>query len=516
VRKIIPYFLGLFLGLSWKGSAQRVLYTQFPSHISGLFQIVGKTKDLYWLETRQDRKSNSLHENFQSADLKNFILLDSKLHTLTEYPAVHLKSTLKQWLYCDQEGLNQIIASNTREKTYIFCSRYRPDLTAGSSLMAVDSLPFSADASSLLLVRSEDQSKILLVAFENSDSALTRVHALLFNADWTSVYHRIIAHEQFAQPCIQDDPIGFPGESFDDLPIKLANNGEWLMVAPSRISCNFSIFHVGPLGSQYYFHEIPLSPFYSMEDIAMSVDNEQQAMSVGLLSSFSNSSLKNVQVFQYSMKEGKIIFDSSFHFNTQYRALRSRNLYHEKFVAIPGRGYLLMMEYGKPYEFQEPAVPAINYWESAFLLSHYAEMDLGKQSIQSGYTPNSGLRPIPTIVNQGDLNLFYFPSVAKDSSWSSVLESEQHAENNNPDLSYLVMADGKKIYLLYNQIDGYSNVIPTATILGSQGNATDEPLVFWQLQKTLNFQDAHRYSSDEVYIPYDGHQAPGFALIRLK
>ena len=83
-----------------------------------------------------------------------------------------------------------------------------------------------------------------------------------------------------------------------------------------------------------------------MEDIAMSIDNERQEMSVGLLSGYSNTSMKNVQVCNYSMQKGNLILILSYHFNTQYRDIRTKNLFHESFMAVPGEGYLFMMEYG--------------------------------------------------------------------------------------------------------------------------------------------------------------------------
>ncbi|MEJ0081448.1 MAG: hypothetical protein WDM78_11020 [Puia sp.] len=42
-----------------------------------------------------------------------------------------------------------------------------------------------------------------------------------------------------------------------------------------------------------------------MEDVSMSINNDRQELSVGLLSTYRNTSLKNVQVFNYSMREGR-------------------------------------------------------------------------------------------------------------------------------------------------------------------------------------------------------------------
>ncbi len=104
-----------------------------------------------------------------------------------------------------------------------------------------------------------------------------------------------------------------------------------------------------------------------MEDIAMSIDNDLQEMSVGLLSSYSNTTLKNVQVYNYSMKQGIFYFDSSYHFNTQAQDIQNKNLTHESFISVPDGGYMFLKEYGSPFEFEKPKVPFITNWETAYL-----------------------------------------------------------------------------------------------------------------------------------------------------
>ncbi|MDP9040901.1 MAG: hypothetical protein M3N30_02905, partial [Bacteroidota bacterium] len=333
--------------------------------------------------------------------------------------------------------------------------------------------------------------------------------------DWNPIYHQIISHIQISQPCIQDEEIGFPAESFDNLPIKLANNGEWLMASPSRISLNFSLFHVCPNGSDYYFREIPISHFYKMEDIAMSINNEKQEMSVGLLSAYLNTSLKNVRIYNYSMTQGRFAFDTSYHFNTEARDIRSKNLSHESFLAVPGGGYMLLKEYGGPLEFNRPAIPFVNNWETAYLLANYSEAGMNNRQAKEGYTLNRGLSPIPFVRNRGDLNLFYFPSVSKDSTWSGVMEMEQHAERNNPDLSYLLIPVRNKLYIVYNSQNGFTDPMATTTTLNISGQDTGDALIFWKMNRMLNFQNARRISAAEVTVPYMNNQPSGFAIVRL-
>jgi hypothetical protein len=516
VRWIILYFIGLFLWLPGKLTAQRVIYSEsFNSRSGTRFQVIGKSENFYWIEKLRKEKPNSRHVAADIGEIQSFGLLDAKLNLLKEIPAVNVPGTQKQWLLAGNQGLDQIIITRSPGKTKILWTRIQANDNLYTAPRLIDSLPFSANASAFLLVRSEDQSKILLVAFENTDELVTHVHALLFDSDRNPIYHQVITEGLFSQPCIQDDEIGFPAESFDNLPIKLANNGEWMMVSPSRISRNFSLFHACPNGSDYNFREIPVSPYYKMEDIAMSIDNDQQQMSVGLLSAYSGSSFKNVQICNYSIKQGRFDFDSAYRFNTQALDSRNKNLSHESFIAVPGAGYLLLKEYGSPFDFNSPAIPFINNWETAYLLANYSEPNPGKEQTKQGYTLNRGLSPIRSVRNRGDLNLFYFPSVSKDSTWSGIMEMEQHSESNNPELSYLLVPVKNKLYIVYNSLDGFTDPLATTTTLNIHGQATNDALIFWKMDNMLNFQHSHRFSTTEIAIPYMNNQHTGFAIIKF-
>jgi hypothetical protein len=517
VRWIIAYGLGLFLWLPGKLSAQRVIYSE-PVHARSTvsFRVIGQSKNFYWVEKLQKQKPVNRSAGPDISEMQSFRLFDAKLNLLREEVPVYFPGTVKQWLVAGKEGLDQIMIICSEKKTKILCSHFKTDENTDCQARFIDSLPFSSGGSGYLLVRSEDKSKILLIAFENADDEFTRVHALLFDSDWNPIYHQVFSDKLFSQPCIQDDEIGFPSESFDNLPVKLADNGEWLMAFPSRISQNFSLFHASSNGMDNNFREIPVSPYYKMEDIAMSIDNDQQEMSVGLLSAWANTSLKNVHICNYSMKEGKFDFDSSYRFNTQTRSIRDKNLSHESFIAVPGAGYLLLKEYGAPFEFYQPVVPVMNSWESAYLLANYAESDPGKEQIKPGYTYNKGLSPISIIRNRGDLNFFYFPAISKDSTWSGILAMQQHAESNNPELSYLIIPVKNKLYIIYNSIDDIQDPLATTTTLNMNGQVADDALVFWKMNKMLNFQHAHRFSARDVSVPYVNNQQTGFAIIRLQ
>jgi hypothetical protein len=92
---------------------------------------------------------------------------------------------------------------------------------------------------------------------------------------------------------------------------------------------------------------------------------------------------------------------------------------------------------------------------------------------------------------------------------------EQHPETNNPDLSYLLMPAKNKLYLIYNSQDAYNDPLATTTTLNTHGETTGDALVFWKMDRLLNFQNARRFTADEVVVPYLNNQKPGFAIIRL-
>ena len=107
---------------------------------------------------------------------------------------------------------------------------------------AIDSLPFHERANSFLLLRSEDQSRILLLAFENLFFSNPRVHAMLFNEEWNLLSYKTYTHEWLTQPMIQYDEFNFPVEPFSNSPVKLTNDGNWMMISPSRMNQNYLLF----------------------------------------------------------------------------------------------------------------------------------------------------------------------------------------------------------------------------------------------------------------------------------
>lgn len=497
---------------------QQVRYSSYiNARSSNTFQVIGKSGEHYWAEKEQIRKIYTRHESAFVLEGQRFAVYDGRLNFIREMPALQVTGTIRQYLLTGKSFFDQLILCSATGKTKVVINRYPADNTSEIKSRLVDSFPFSAAGTRFLLVRSEDQSKALLVGFEISSDGLPRLHTILFDEGWNILYHTILEHPYFTQPCIQDDFVSFPAESFDNLPIKLANNGEWLMASESVTNLNYLLFHIYGDGKSFYYQEIPLSPYYNMEDIAMSINNADQEMSVGLLSRYGNTSLKNVQVSHYSMTQNHFDFDSTYQFNTLANRLNNQSLSNESFISIPGEGYMLFKEYGREKYPGDIAHRSEEAWDPVFLQANFSgsENEEVLQLNKNGYSLKKGLQGIRSVFDRGNLTMFYFPQQRQDSTWSGMINAGQTTELNAPTLSYLVFPAKNKVYIIYNSLIRQGNEYSTATTLNIKGQQTDDAVIFWKMDRTLDFQKARRISVDEVAVPYRNNQETGFAVIRL-
>lgn len=496
---------------------QQVSYSAyFHLRSPGTFRIIGKSGDQYWGEKEEIRKVYNRHQSDFIVENRQFMVFDRRLNPVAGIPARQIPGTIREYLLTGQSFFDQLVLSGSLGKTTLFVNRYSAADNLPISTRLLDSFPFSAAGTRFLLVRSEDQSKILLIGFEIRGELLPRLHSILFDEAWHVLYHTILEHPYFAQPCIQDDAVSFPVEDFDNLPVKLANSGEWLMACPAMTSLNYLLFHMYDDGKSFYYQEIPVSPYYYVEDIAMSVDNQKREISIGLLSRYRNTSLKNVQVSHYSMGQNRFDFDSAYHFNSLAGGLRNQNLSNESFISIPGEGYMLLKEYGRPSDARYFQPPDIDPWDPVMLLANFSGSETGMTRLnENGYTLKKGLDGIRSVFDRGNLTMFYFPLKARDSTWSGILTTEQTTELNAPALSYLVFPVKNKIYIIYNNLIRAADDLNTATTLGINGQPTGDGVIFWKMDEMLDFQKARRISAEETAVPFKGNQRSGFALIKL-
>ena len=85
-----------------------------------------------------------------------------------------------------------------------------------------------------MVVRSPDKTKTMLVGFEMLHDTSSRVHTLIWNEDWKVLQQAVHDQVKVGQPFIQYDFTNYALEYFDGSPVKMLNNGDWVMVAPSR------------------------------------------------------------------------------------------------------------------------------------------------------------------------------------------------------------------------------------------------------------------------------------------
>jgi hypothetical protein len=492
------------------------LYSPF---IDGKFEVVGKASDFYWVERRETIKIGR-HEEAERQTLDIYNTRMQLANSIS--PFLIADSLLKEYFVSNDDYFDQLLLIQRDNKTSLILNRYSPvgqTVNEGKTLL---NLPFNEDGNSFLLVRSEDRSKLLLLCYEGVPSEGRRLHTFLFDRNWNLLKYTRYKHYLITQPLIQDDFTSYPIEGFSNGPLKLANNGDWLMAAPSRLNSNFQLYHFNGRDTGYVAKEIRLPGTSTWEDVDLAIDNERQEVFAGIVSIFQYQPLKNVQVIHYSMPNHELDFDSSYRFNTlmAYRII-NQNLTHESFIMVPGTGFMLLKEYGRPYEtdyYDNNQYIAPGGLESVFTDNYIVNSVTPQMVNRDGYTRYDRLSGPRALYNRGDLSLFYFPAHTNDSCWSGIIDKEQVTEFNTPYLSYLVMPVNNKIFLLYNSFyrDNDENQFGNTTVLDYKGNLiVDAGMVYWKIRNTLDFQQSHQIAQDEVAIPYENFKRKGFAIIRF-
>ncbi|HMH33817.1 MAG TPA: hypothetical protein VK543_12345 [Puia sp.] len=516
VRTYITSLVFLFCG-KWL-PAQRVLYSPF---IENRFEVAGKVGNYYWVEKKESLKVEKKGSGpADTIEERNFEIYDGRMNLVNlTNPVVLSGEVLKEYIVCSDAYFDQLTVLVDHKKTNVLITRYAGDGRLVKENFPLLSLPFQESANSFLLSRSEDRSKILLLCFESSPLAPPRMHAILYDKEWRQLSNNIYERLPITQPLIQDDFTNYPVEFFSNSPLKVANDGQWVMMLPSRANANFALYHFTGKDSGLVYREIR-SPIYSIwEDVVMSIDNGSQEVIASVLSSFRYPTLKNVEVVHYSMATHKMDFDSSYRFNTlvAYK-IKDENLVHESFVSVPGSGFMLLKEYGKSYF---DAAENEEYNSSKVLRFFFASNSISSMlkpaSInKDGYTRYDRLGGTRKIYQRGDLCMFYFPAKKNDSCWSGLVNKEQITEFNLPWLSYLIVPIQNKLFLLYNSFFRNEIRYGNSTVLDFKGNLIeDEGLVYWKVGHLLNFQKARRISDNEMAIPYERSRRFGFAIIRF-
>ena len=532
-RQVIP-LLFLFLPHCSSLYAQQVSYCEpYSDRFTMHQEMLGKVGEYFWVSSIS-RKKISRHSNEPSEE-RNFVIYDTRMNVVNVFgDPPYVSSSIKEYLVVNDDSFDRLHLLNADNKEVeVRLQRYNPDGTAAGPDHNVAVFPFNEPGNSFMLVRSQDRTRILILGFEFVASGPPKMHAILFDQDWQLLSERVYVHPFLSQPMIQDDYSGYPLEDFNTGPVKLANNGDWLMLAPSRNNHNFLLFHFSTVDTAVVCKEINMPGTSSMEDVCLSLDNSNGEAVAGILSTFHYAPLKDVEVVHYSMVTKTFSFDSSYRLSTLAgKRVRNENIVKENFVAIPGRGFLLLKEYGRPFTDEQMVDDEYDIgWDPALL---FASNDIP----DAGTGPSSLMRHLPepkygyaryrSTVNppyhdRGDLSLYYFPAGRTDSCWSGMISQEQVTELNSPNLSYMIVPMYNRMVFLYNSFVHGEKVYASTTVIDPGGNqVTNEGILFWGLRNILNFQEARQVAPDQVVIPYDiyingtSNGKVGFAVVLFR
>lgn len=504
-------------------AAQQVLYSSYLNdRNTERFEITGKSGDYYWVQKNKRKNQVELPAMPWRCDKQpSFEIYDSHLNEIATVEAAEITdSTMKEYYIPGERYFDHLILLSGENKTYIAIDRYAPDGNLIAANKIIDTLNFSEKGNSFILLRSQDRSKVLLLCFQTIVDAPLQLHGILFNDNWQKLSVNKYRHPYITQPFVQYEFFNYPVEHFSTSSIKLTDNGDWMMVAPSGRNHNFSLFHFNGRDTTFVYKDIKLPSSSSVEDVALSVDNEKQEAMAGILSKFRYSTLKNVEVAKYSMEQKKISFDSSFRFNTLTAGkVKNENLYEESFVAVPGTGFMLLKEYGKDYP-KMSSKEEDNYDVAAgkdILFTNSIANNEAEAAVKNDdYTKYNTLAGPKGYYKRGDLSVFYFPGSKEDSCWSGIINKEQTTELNSSYLSYAVVPASGRLFFLYNSFLWKENQFGSTTVLDHKGEEIKEDgIVFSKIKNTLQFQKARQISDHEMAVPYSNYGRNGFAIIKF-
>jgi hypothetical protein len=520
--------LGVFIFLT--GSrliAQEVTFCEpYSDRFTINEDLLGKIGDYYWVQmTSRQRQTRHSQE---PAEERSFVIYNNRMKAVNQVTHLSCPGTeLKEYLVTNSDYFDQLyLSENGKRQVDVWIQRYSPDGTPEGNGRKVGTMPFFEPGNSFLLVRSEDRSLELLLGFEFVPGGAPKIHAMIFNAEWGIVSSMVYNHPFLTQPMIQDDYIGYPLEDFDQGTVKLANNGEWLMVSPSRTNSNYLLSHFTGSDSGFRYEEIWLPTIAATEDISLAINNRRNEAIAGVLSDFHYAPLKNVRIVHYSMTHKQFDFDTSFRLTTLGGGrVRNSNMVKENFLAMPDGGFLLLKEYGRLFEEPVDDRSFDDGWDPAIMFAqdNIADPD-GEESshrrvkappARFGYARYASPMNIP-YHDRGDLSLYYFPSMRGDSTWSGMISEDQITELNSPNLSYMIVPFQDRLFCLYNSFVHNDQLYAASTVLNRKGQlVTDQGVLFWGLKTPLDFQRSRQVSQDQVVVPYQRLGRPGFVVVEL-
>ena len=514
-KRLIWFIISLRIGAA-NLYAQSVLYSPFIGSASDTrFEVIGKAGDYYWVQKSKKYSSFKKEATPWLNDKKlAFEIYDARLNLVKTVPYTLPGAVIKQYLIAGNQYFDLLQISTGYAKTALLLTRYTPD---GNVLVAQDTLQAFSNkmkADDILLVRSQDKSKLLLLGFEPVEDAPPQVHATIYTSNWQVLHKAIYNDRGLSQPYVQYDFIDYPLEHFDNSPVKLANNGDWVMVAPSRRSVNYMLCHFLSSDSLFIQTEIRQRQSPDVQNLSLIISNDNREASIGILINSSTPSIKKVRTAHYILPQCRFDFDSSYRINTLATSKRDDYLYEQYFLPVPGKGFLFLKEYGQLYA-PTFAANETNQFRSEEEPGDSIADQVPAPIKKDDYTRYSNLSSARKGYDRGDLRLYFFPATKSDSCWSGLINKEQTGDLNSSYLSYACMPWQGKIIFLYNSAFYKSNKSSSTTFLDQHGNALNEGLVFWRSHAILNFQRARQIAANELAVPYDRNRLQGFAVIHL-
>ncbi len=247
----------------------------------------------------------------------------------------------------------------------------------------------------------------------------------------------------------------------------------------------------------------------------MFLDDARNEAFAGLLLRTGSAPVKKVRTAHYLLSQCRFDFDTTFRFSTLPAGkTREEHLFEHDFIPVPGKGFLFLKEYGRPFQSPYPVEAALTTGDEDEAIP--ADIDPVPAALNKReYTRYGNLSGKQREYDRGDLSLYYFPAAGQDSCWSGLLNKAQTGELNSSFLSYACMPVEGKIIFLYNNLSYRDTKHSSTTILNGNGEALDEGVVFWRPGILLDFQKARPLAARELAVPYEGSRGPGFAIIRL-
>ncbi len=488
--------------------AQQVLYAPYSRNISDArFEVIGKVGNSYWVHKAKEKRKRQSGFSFE--------VYDSRINWLKTIPYTLSDSVFKEYFVAGNSYFDQLLFQNAGHQTSVLLRRYTPEGDTVAIRDTVASFPSHMKGDDFLLLRSQDGNKILLLGFEPIEGSPPHVHALLYNSNWDVLSHRVYKDHNLTQPFIQYDFSNHPLEDFDNSPVKLSNSGDWFMLAPGRRNAHYLLSHFNSEDSSFAYKVIQLTKHRGVQELSLSLDNEKGEAFAGILLNSSYPAIKKVRIVHYLFSHQRFAFDTTYQFST-LAAFKNKqeNLFHEYFLPVPGRGFLLLKEHGRPF--------LSTYMREDFRKSNeeaddtvFTMNNLPPYYQKHEYTRYNQLLVRKGTYERGDLSLYYLPANKVDSCWSGLMNQEQTGELNSAELSYVFIPQEGKLVFLYNSLHQNKHATSSATTLDERGHPLDEGVVFWKRGNVLDFQKARQISARELAVPYGRNGLKGFAIIRM-